>query len=785
MREISDELKEYREDYEKVGKDRPLVDAKDKVTGKARYVSDVELPGMLTAKALRSPYPHAKVLNIDKSKAEKVPGVKSILTPEDVEQQKWGPITQDRNLLSRKARFTGDEIGLVVAVDEAACDEALSKIKVDYEQLPPVLDMLEAMDEDAPTIHEEFPNNVNHHVEVERVSEEEMERIFDEAYLVCEDEFVTNRVHQSYMEPNGVVAEQDENGYLTMYAGAQSPTWCRRDYAESLKMPVDKTKVVQTLYGGGFGAKIEPQFPPLGALGAKYVGQPVKLLLNRKEDFESALPRVPMTIRLKTAWSKEGELLAKDVYVIADQGAYADYGLAIAKTAMKRIDTLYQLENVRAVSDVVYTNKVPTGCFRGFGNSQSHIALENQVDEAAEKLGIAPDELRLKNCARPGYDNPHGWEVNSCEVDQCIEEATQQSNFKEKRDEYKGAQKDNAKIKRGIGLSASMHVSGNRSFLKAFDGASALLRMNEDGRLYIYSNEPDMGQGIRTVTTVCAAEVLDMPIEDIRVPEVDTDVVPFGTGCWASRGTYLASSAVKEAALKLKRKLLAKAGEMMNISAEQLKVKDGTVVWKRDENRKRTFKEIAWQYVCENSGEMLMAQGSFMPDVEYPDEDGYGNVSGGYAYACNVAEVEINTETGEINVTDIWAAYDVGQPINPMAVKGQICGGVGMGFGWAILEDMKYDEDGVLMNPNFLDYQIPTTKDIPNIHPIIADSYEWTSGYGAKSIGENALNPVAPAISNAIYNAIGVRFKEVPITSEKVLEKLQEEDAAVEKEGNQ
>lgn len=784
MRKINDELKKYREDYKKVGKDRPLVDAKDKVTGKARYVSDVELPGMLTAKALRSPYPHARVLHIDKSKAEKVPGVKCVLTPEDVEQQKWGPVTKDRNLLSKKARFTGDEIGLVVAIDEAACDDALSKIEVDYEQLPPVLDMIEAMDEDAATIHEDFPNNVNHHIEVERISKEEMEKIFDEAYLVCEDEYVTNRIHQCYMETQSVVADQDKNGYLTMYAGSQAPTWCRRDYAEAIKMPVDKTRVVQTLYGGAFGAKIEPQIPPLGALAAKHIGQPVKLVLSRKEDFESALPRMPMTIRIKTAWSKEGDFLAKDVYIVAEQGAYADYGIAIAKTAMKRIDTLYQLKNVRAVCDIVYTNTVPTGCFRGFGNSQSHVALENQIDEAAEKLGIAPDELRLKNCARPGYDNPHGWEVNSCEVDQCIEKATKESNFSEKRVENIKNQDSNDKIKRGIGIAISMHVSGNRGFLKAFEGAAALLRMNEDGRLYIYSNEPDMGQGIRTVTTVCAAEVLDMATEDITVPEVDTDIVPFGTGCWASRGTYLASSAVKDAALKLKSKLLEKAAEIMNIPADQLKVKDGSVVWKRDESKECSFKEIAWKYVCDTSGEMLMAQGSFMPDVDYPDEDGYGNVSGGYAFACNVSEVEVNTETGKVDVTDIWAAYDVGQPINPMAVKGQICGGVGMGFGWAILEDMKYDEEGVLMNPNFLDYQIPTTKDIPNIHPIIADSYEWTSGHGAKSIGENALNPVAPSISNAIYNAIGVRVKNVPITSEKVLKKLKEKVDIKEKEVN-
>ncbi len=771
MEDINDQLRQYREDYDEVGKDRPLVDAKDKVTGRARYVSDVKLPGMLTARAIRSDYAHARILNIKTDKADKVPGVISVLTPDDVTQQKWGPITQDRNLLSRKARFAGDEIGLVVAADRAACDEALSKISVEYEPLTPVLDMTEAMDDAAPNIHKAFPNNVNHHVEVERISEEEMERICEEAHVVCEDEYVTNRVHQSYLETQGVVAAEDAEGYLTMYAGAQAPTWCRRDYAYALDMPTDKTRVVQTLYGGGFGAKIEPQQPPLGALAAREVGQPVRFILDRKEDFQSALPRVPMTIKLKTAWSKEGEFLAKDVYIIADQGAYADYGLAIAKTAMKRIDTLYQVKNVRAICDVVYTNKVPTGCFRGFGNSQSHIALETQIDKAAEKLGISPEEIRLKNCARPGYENPHGWQVNSCEVEQCIEKAVEESEFEKKREEYTG---ENDHIKKGIGLATSMHVSGNRGFLKAFEGAAVLLRMNEDGRLFVFSNEPDMGQGARTVVAVSAAEMLDMPVEEINVPEVDTDMVPFGTGCWASRGTYFASSATREAAYELKRKIIKQASEMMNIPADQLKIKDGHVVWERDENRKVSYQEIAWQYVCDNSGEMLMAQGSFMPDVEYPDEDDFGNISGGYAFACNIAEVEVNTETGEIDVNEMWGAYDVGQPINPAAVRGQICGGMGMGFGWAVMEDMKYDEDGQLMNPNFLDYQIPTTKDIPKINTIIADSFEWTSGFGAKSIGENALNPAPPSIINAIYDAIGVRFKSVPITAEKVLKGLEQ-----------
>lgn len=760
--------------YKYIGKGREYVSGYSKASGKIRYISDVQLPGMLTGKALRSPYPHAKILNIDTSEAEKVPGVKIVLTGKNVDQNQWGPITKDQYLIAvDKVNYVGDEVAAVAAVDETACEEALSKIKVEYEPLPAVLDMFEAMKEGAPLIHKEFPKNINPHLEIERG---DVDETFAKADYVFEDEYYTSRVHQCYLETMGGVSVWDERGCLTIYAGTQNPTWCRRDYAYALNVPVEKVRVVQVPYGGAFGAKLSQQVHPLGALTARYAGQPVRFVLDREEDFQCGLPRVPMHFKLKTAWSREGDFLGKDVYILCDNGAYASYGTAIAVTAMYRIDILYKVRNVRCKMDLVYTNKIPTGCYRGFGNAQMHYALESQIDRVAEELGIGPAELRLRNVATPGYVNPHGWKVNSCEVAQCIKKATKDSNFLENKKKYESKnKKKESKTRRGIGMAIAVHVSGNRSFLKEFEGAAVLLRLNEEGRLYVYSNEPDMGQGIRTVLAVSAAETLDIPLEMIDVPEaVDTNIIPFGLGCFASRGTYMASSAAKRAAIDLRSKLFRTASKMMSKPEDELIMQNNAVVWDRDENKKVSIKDVAWQYVCDNSGQQMLGEGSFHPDVEYPDETKYGNISGGYSYACVVAEIEVNTETGEIKTTDVWAAHDVGQPINPMAVEGQIAGGIAQGMGWVLMEDMKFGKDGKMLNPSFLDYQIPTAYDIPSIHTTIVDSFEPSSGYGAKSVGEVALIPIVAAINNAIYNAIGIRFHELPVTADKVLRKLKE-----------
>ncbi|MBR4401875.1 MAG: xanthine dehydrogenase family protein molybdopterin-binding subunit [Synergistes sp.] len=763
--------------YSVVGTKQPYIDAYDKVTGRTTYISDFSLPGMLFGKALRSPYPHARILSIDTSAAEKVPGIKCVLTGKNVQQYKWGPVTKDEYLLAvDKANFTGDEVAAVAGVDEEACDEALSKIKVEYEPLPAILNMHDAMKEGAPLIHEEFPRNVNCHFDIPRG---DFEAVAKNAYLVHEGEYETSLEYQSYIEPMAGVSTWDRKGNVTIYAGIQTPTWSRNDYAVALGIPVEKVRIVQMYFGGGFGAKLSQQVHPLGALIAKYAEQPVRFVMNREEDFQCGLPRVPMYFKIKTAWSKEGKYLGKYVYILADNGAYGSYGIPIGLTAMYRIDIMYQVPVVHSVMDLVYTNKVPTGCFRGFGNTQMHLAHETHIDEVAEMLGIAPDELRIRNFAGENYKNPHGWKTNSCEVTKCMVRAVEKSDYHAKAAEMAKENETSPDIKKGIGVAAAVHVSGNRSFIKPFEGAGILLRMNEQGKVYVLSNEPDMGQGIRTVLTMCVAEGLKLDPEHICVPDPDSNVVPFGLGCFASRGTYMATGAIHMALNDMKAKLIKLAAELLSLPEDELDLKDGAVVSVKDPSKKATYAELAWKHVCDFPGQNILGIGYFTPaGVEYPDATKYNNISGGYAFGADVAEVEVNVKTGQIKVSKIWGVHDVGQPMNLLALEGQLQGGIAMGYGWAVMEHLKYNEKGRVANAGFLDYQIPTSADIPEIDVEFVDSFEWTTGFGAKSIGENSLNPTAPAILNAISNAIGIRFYDLPVTAEKVLKALKEKAKA-------
>ena len=768
--------------YSVIGTKQPYIDAYDKVTGRTNYVSDLSLPGMLHGRALRSPYPHARIISLDTSAAEKVPGIKCVLTGKNVRQNKWGPVTKDEYLLAvDKVNFVGDEVAAVAGVDEEACEEALSKIKVEYEELPAVLSMHDAMKEGAPVIHEDFPGNVNHHFDIPRG---DIDSVFKNAYLVHEGEYETQLEYQAYIEPMGGISTWDSKGNLTIYAGIQTPTWSRNDYAVALGIPVEKIRIVQPYFGGGFGAKLSQQVHPLGALLAKYAEQPVRFFLDRVEDFQCGLPRVPMYFKIKTAWDRDGKYLGKRTYILADNGAYASYGAPIALTAMYRIDIMYQVPALHSVCDLVYTNKVPTGCFRGFGNTQMHLAHETHLDEVAEMLGIGADEIRYRNIAVPGYKNPHGWKTNSCEIKQCIEKAVTKSDYHAKRDELTKKNESTGDIKRGIGLAGAVHVSGNRSFIKPFEGGAVLLRMNEQGKVYIYSNEPDMGQGIRTTLSICVADALKLDLDHICVPDPDTNIVPFGLGCFASRGTYMATGAMHMAVEDMRAKLIKLASEMLSLPEEELKLADGSVVSAKDPSKRASFAELAWKHVCDFPGQHILGIGHFTPaGVEYPDETKYNNISGGYAFGCHVAEVEVNTKTGQIKVSNIFAVHDVGQPINRLALEGQLQGGIAQGYGWALMEHLKHNENGRVTNACFLDYQIPTAADIPQIDVDFADSFEWSTGFGAKSIGECATNPTAPAILNAIYNAVGIRFKELPITAEKMLKALKEKEKASEGRG--
>lgn len=738
-----------------VGKSVPMIDAAEKVKGQAKFATDMVWPGMLHAKVLRSPIPHGLISGIDTSLARKVPGVKAVLTGNDTPKVKFGRFKADEMLLALdKVRYIGDEVAAVVATDEDIAQEALDLIKVDYQELPAVFDPEEALRPDAPRLHEE-PNNIAFHLHVERG---EVEAAFEQADLVLADRFVTSQVHHACLEPMAAVAHWN-GAVLAMWLPAQMPHVSRELYAQALNIAAGKIRIFQTYTGGGFGAKMEHKAHPLCGLFALATGKPVRLAYGRKEDFGATLARVPMRIDLKLGVKRDGAFTAKEVRIVADNGAYTNYCPLVVRQASIRPDSLYRFQNIRADADLVYTNKVPTGAFRGFGNPQITFALESLLDMAAEQLSIDPCELRLRNAVKPGDTSVHGWELKSCGLAECIKSAAQATGWGKKR-----------ATNRGLGIACCMHSSGSRPASPHFDGSSALVKIDEEGNVTLLTGEVDIGQGARTVMAQIVAEELGVEPGQVAVPLVDTALAPYNMGTFATRVTTLGGNAVRLAALDAREQLFQVAAEMLEAALKDLTVADGRIHVAGAPSKSVSVSEAARKAAMNNAGKPILGQGVFVaPGVVIPDrQTGYGNVAVAYPFAAHLAEVEVDKETGRVTVTRYVAAHDLGKTINPMAAQGQVEGGVCQGMGFAMYEDMKFDQ-GKLVSDGFASYCIPTATDPFPIESIFVESGDPIGPYGAKGLGEPVIVPVAAAIANAIYNAVGVRIKELPITQEKVL----------------
>lgn len=747
-------------DFAIVGKRVIQKDAVEKATGSAQYVSDMKLPGMLRGKVLRSPHPHARILSIDISRARRLPGVKAVITCSDTPQIKFGTMVDDWYILAKdKVRFVGEEIAAVAAVDEELAREAIDLIKVEYEELPAVFTLEEAIRPGAPVINQECPNNV---VTAFRVERGDVDLAFREADLVMADRFFTNQVYQAYMETFAAVAQWDNSGRLTMWLPTQLASKARLSYAKGLGIDPRDIRIIKPHVGGAFGAKMEYCSHVIAAMLAKKSGRPVKIVNTREEDFEAGNPRVPILFDLKLALRKDGTVLAKDLKLLAGNGGRTVYGPPVMSTACYRLDSLYNIPNVRADGKAVYTNTVPTGCFRGFGNAQAAFALESLLDMAAHEMNIDPAELRIKNSYQNGEYSPHGWFISTTGLSDCVRQATANSGWKEKKESYKNTV-------RGIGLACTNHVSGNRGFFRPFDGSSALIRIGEGGQAVLIQGESEIGQGQNTVYAMMAAEAAGLRYEDITVAEVDTLTGPFGLGSFATRGTVMGGHAAIAAGREAKRKMLAEAEAMYGCSPEDMDIREGTVYQVKEQKKLGTVADVASHYMFSHGGSPLTGEGVYIPDTEIPDQaTKMGNISPVYCFGAHVAEVEVDTETGVVKVLNFWASHDVGTVLNPVGLEGQVEGGVVMGLGWALMEDM-ITVNGKVQNPTFLDYRIPGVRDIPRINVSFVETSDPRGPYGAKGIGEPALNPAAAAVANAIYNAIGIRFKSLPITPEKVL----------------
>jgi 4-hydroxybenzoyl-CoA reductase alpha subunit len=746
-------------EYSVIGKRLPRTDAKAKVTGEAKYTDDLRLPQMLTGKLLRSPLPHAEILHIDTSKAERLVGVKGVITGLDTPRKKYGLLMResfmDRYPLAvDKVRFIGEEVAAVAAVDEDTALEALDLIRVEYQELPAVFHPEEAMKPGAPSVHEGKANAV-----MSRSFEYgDAEKGFRSSDYVREDKFTTQAVAHACMETRAALSMVDFSGKVTLWSSTQSPFILCRDLAQTLNIPKAKIRVIKPFVGGGFGGKME--MLPLefcSALLSIRTGKPVRIVHTREEEFIGTPQRHPVIIQLKTGVKRDGTLVAKECYTIVDTGAYLTHGPMMLYGIYTFLTMLYRVPNAKFQGYCVYTNNPVRGAMRGHGNPQIRFADDSQLDLIAKDLGIDPVEIRLKNAIRTGESTPSRLRINSCGLTEAIERCAEVSNWKEVRGGLKG--------NNGIGIACGDHISGGKLY-ESYDSSSVFLKVEEDGKVVILSGASDIGQGLDSILCQIVAEEFAIPFEDVRIVAADSEVTPQDLGTYGSRGTFLAGNACLLAARDAKGQIFKTVAEKLETSVEDLELKDGRIHVKGDPQRWMSLSEAA--VACNGS---VLGRGTYESNTEVPDRKGQGNISPAYSFGAQVAEVKVHTDTGKVDLLRVIGAHDVGLALNPMHIEGQIEGSVVMGQGQALYEELLIRK-GLTFNPSFLEYKVPTSLESPQIVPLMVETHDPEGPYGAKGLGESTMVPTIAAIANAIDHAIGVRVKELPITPIKISEMM-------------
>lgn len=761
--------------YQIINEPYPQVDALEKVTGQRKYISDIRIPGMLWGQVVRSPHPHARILKISTRKAMRVPGVRAIITAGDTPQLPCGPLIPDWEVLPRaKVIYVGQPVAAIAALHPEAGAEASHLVEVEYEELPAVFDPKEAMAPGAPLIHEGKERNI---ATTFSIDTGDIEAAFSESDYVREETFYPSTQFHAPLEPNGSIASYDPiTANYTLWAATQTPYPAWLLYSRALGIEQRKLHLIQAPMGGAFGCKFESNFHLIAACLSKKVEGTVRLVNTLAEEFLTSPLRLPMQIHLKMGIKKDGVITAKEVEVIADNGAFTYWGPAVLSTVCYRVDNLYRILNSKARGYLVYTNNVPKGAFRGFGQPQSLFAAEALLDMLSEDAGIDPGELRIKNAFKNGEVTIYGWVIGSCGLPECIQKAQEKSNWHEKRRRYAF---QSGSSRRGIGLACCNHVSGNRACLKEFDGSAAMVKVGPDGRISVFTGEVDMGQGYTTVATQCAAEELGVPLDWVEVAPVDSQTSIIGIGSFASRATVNGCHAIKSAATDVLQKILKAAGGLLRKDPNVLTIRGGRFIDTTNGDTVGTFKDLISELAYAQAGQPFVGVGNYVPNTALADpQTKYGNPSPTYPFAAHVAEVEVDLETGQVEVINYVAANDVGKAINPLLVRGQLEGGVVQGMGYALTENLIIDK-GRIIYRNLLDYKIPTIADMPNIIPVIVEEEDPNGPYGAKSVGEAAMDPVVAAICNAIYNAIGVRIIRLPVRCESLLEAVKAKGVAV------
>jgi CO/xanthine dehydrogenase Mo-binding subunit len=771
-----------------VGKDTPRPDAADKAAGRAYYIQDLVRPGMLHGKVKFSEHAHARIAAIDVSRAARLPGVRAVITAEDTPEIRIGFLRDNFALKKGKVRQFRDEVAAVAAIDPEIAAEAVELIRVEYEPLPGVFSPEEALAEGAPLVHEfdaagrPIESNLlplaYHHESGDLAARER-----DSRYIV-EGTFSTPVVQQSCMGTAGCIAELDVRGNLTIWAKTQIPFLAQRDFIRALEamgLSGRNARVIVPAIGGAFGTGLDTHaYEYISILLAHRTGRPVKIVYDREQEFRNLSPRQSATTRVVQGCDREGRLSFRRVEVLQDNGAYASWGATYPTVMLLPVTSLYRVPAVHFDARVVYTNNTYCQAMRGYGNPEVTWAIESNLDELAEAAGIDPYELRHLNRNQAGDETPMGLRFSTCGEGECLERTAQRLDWQRKRGEGR-------KKGRGVGMAALMHVGGSGRIYKS-DGGGVILKLDDFGNVNLSYGGVEMGQGLHSALCLGVADALGVTPERVHVNQTDTATCPWDVGTHASRGAFIALNAAIMAAEKLRQRLfaaaaeiflpeLAKSGGGANVrtcAPGDLDLVSGQLFLRaHPEARIELGRVLRALHFRGLEGQMFTEEAFYEPKSELPDWSvGKGDMSATYAFGVQGAEVEVDEETGVVKILRMVSAHDVGRVLNPQTLAGQIYGGLAQGVGYALYEEVKSSE-GRIQNPSFTDYKIPTACELDFPVDIeLVETLDALGPFGAKGVGEPGLVPTAPAIANAIYDAIGIRIRDLPITPDKIVAAL-------------
>jgi len=776
----------YESKYKRVGQPYDRKDAREKVTGQAVYTYDLELPGMLHARCLLSPYARARIVSIDTSKAKALPGVRAVLCGEDSDIL-VGLYMQDKRVLSKGVtRYQGDVVAAVAADDEETAERAISLLEVVYEPLEPVHNVDEALEAKI-LVHEDI-NELKHYVGVffpqkdsniaswNKSKKGDLDKAFAESDLVVNNDFSLPAVAHVPMETHVSIVQADPfSNKIKIWSSAQSPFAIRQIMADSFGVAETDVEVHIPYVGGGFGGKAGIHLEPLATLLSRAAGGlPVKVRATREQEFNQLPTRAGMRGRIKTGVTKDGKLTAVQAVYDWDSGAYADYGVNVGKTAVYSGIGPYIVDNASIDSKTIYTNKVFSTAYRGFGHLETHWSIERQMDILSQKLGIDPYEFRMKNLLEPGFETMSGEVITASNGSpkDCLTAVVKEIGWTGRKTEEERQREWKTGKVRGKGFAMLQKAPA----MPANTATSVIMQMNGDGHVKMMIGAVDFGQGAITALAQIAAQELDIPIEHIEISaEIDTRANPYDWNTVASKLTFMAGNAVIKACREMLRKMKDVAAQALRTEPDYLDYADGVIYHRHSPERRLTYKQIALGYMYPNGtgiGGPLIASGSSIADglTNLHPETGQGNPAAVWTFGAHAVEIEVDVETGSIEVLKVASAFDIGQVINEKLIYGQICGGVLQGLGSALLEGYKFNSDEQLLNPSFTDNKIPTMKDMPGqVVPIYIENPQFNGPYGARGVGEHPMISIPSAIGNAVYDALGINFHVLPLSPEAIV----------------